>query len=179
MFSSQTLVNVSRTNTYQLADNGLRASDLNSMMSVFNMLVLVVTALLVKASSETVIQSCECSLCTCTAKTENAAQAATLTTAPTPEPTAAPTPEPTTFSGPWTEYKEKHYKYFPKPILSFKEASQYCRSLRADISLVSIFSQGEVEYVQDLVSRSPADVSIFTVLLELSLKRNVQCRSNK
>ena len=162
-------------------------------MSVFNMLVLVITALVVKASSETVIQSCECSLCTCTAQTENGAQAATLTTAPTPEPTAVPTPEPTTAEVaaagttkmvPWTKYDRRKvlYKYYPKPILSFKEASQYCKNAKHGFGirthLVSIHSEGEFKYVQELVGRDPADVSILPYYTSLTLFEK-GCRSNK
>ena len=60
--------------------------------------MLLIKTLVVTASSETVIQSCECSLCTCTARfnpAQSAAMTIPSTAEPTPEPTAEPTSEPT------------------------------------------------------------------------------------
>ena len=148
---------------------------------------LMMTVLVAGASSETVIQSCECSLCTCTAQTENTVQAAAATAAPTPEPTAAPTPEPTTapIPGPTaaptpepttakpaaapTTTPKPVYKFFPGPK-SFDEASRYCKTLMMElVSFRSIKDRNEGNFnmyqYYGFIADSIPDVSIFVSLL--------------
>ena len=142
--------------------------------------MLLITALVVTASSETVIQSCECSLCTCTARTaDNAAPPAApynaiivpptaeLTAAPTAEPTAEPTTAstaaPTAASTTakttpskcedWATFDGNCYKYISGPRSGFKGASKHCRSLGAE--LVSIHSAEEYTFVLKVTSNKP------------------------
>ena len=97
--------------------------------------LLLVTILVARASSETAIQSCACSLCTCTAYPANNA-------APTAESPAATTSVPTTplDCGDWEKFEGKCYKFINSSI-PFASASKRCRDLGGQ--LASIHSERE------------------------------------
>ena len=115
--------------------------------------MLLITILVARASSETVIQSCECSLCTCTAYP--AEPPAATTSVPTAASTAAPTVAPTAAlttpfdCGDWEEFEGNCYKLISEKKI-FSAASENCRQLGGQ--LASVHSERENSFLYSLSS---------------------------
>ena len=121
---------------------------------------LLITALVVTATKAVQIQSCECSLCTCTVPAEpKAAPKAASTDAPKTAPAASPTPTPTPapktaattplHCGDWVKHGGKCYMFILRKR-NFNGASEYCKDLGGQ--LVSIHSEKENKFVHNLVT---------------------------